>query len=105
MTTDLGTDAARTELTVTACMVGLAVGQLLVGPLSDRVGRRPRLLLGMLLYAITSSACAFAGSLPLLVVLRFTQGFFGGAGIDIARAIVRDLYDTAAAARCSPCSW
>ncbi|WP_146060253.1 multidrug effflux MFS transporter [Amycolatopsis sp. CA-128772] len=99
LTADLGTDAARAELTVTACMVGLAVGQLLVGPLSDRVGRRRPLLTGMLLYAIISLACAFAGSLPLLVVLRFAQGAFGGAGIVIARSIVRDLYDTAGAAR------
>nr|WP_240974240.1 multidrug effflux MFS transporter [Nonomuraea sp. FMUSA5-5] len=99
LTVGLGTDAAQAELTVTACMVGLAVGQLVVGPLSDRVGRRTPLLSGMLLYAIISVACAFAASLPLLVALRFAQGAFGGAGIVIARSIVRDLYDTAGAAK------
>ncbi|MFF5078271.1 multidrug effflux MFS transporter [Actinoplanes sp. NPDC000266] len=99
LTVELGAEPAHAELTVTACMLGLAAGQMIVGPLSDRYGRRPPLLIGMLLYAISSLACAFAPSLTLLIVLRFAQGAFGGAGIVIARAIVRDLCDTATAAR------
>jgi DHA1 family bicyclomycin/chloramphenicol resistance-like MFS transporter len=96
---DLQTGAAETQLTITGCLVGLAVGQLVVGSLSDSRGRRLPLLLGLGGYAATSFLCAVTSSIHLLIVLRVLQGLAGGAGIVIARAVVRDLYSGVAAAR------
>lgn len=90
---------AVAQLTLSACMVGLALGQLVLGPVSDRYGRRTPLLIGVGAYAVTSLACAFATDISLLITLRLLQGMAGGAGIVIARAVVRDLCDTATAAR------
>ncbi|WP_214402710.1 multidrug effflux MFS transporter [Pseudonocardia lacus] len=99
MAADLATTEAATQLTLSACMVGMALGQLLVGPLTDRVGRRGPLLAGVALFAVTAGLCALAPSIELLLVLRLVSGLAGGAGIVIARAMVRDLYQGAAAAR------
>jgi DHA1 family bicyclomycin/chloramphenicol resistance-like MFS transporter len=96
---DLGAGASATQLTLTACLLGLAMGQLLLGPVSDARGRRAPLLAGLVAYAAASIACAAAPSIATLVVLRFAQGFAGAAGIVIARAIVRDVSSGAAAAR------
>ncbi|MCO1578488.1 multidrug effflux MFS transporter [Crossiella sp. SN42] len=96
---DLGSTAAQVQLTLTACLIGLALGQLVIGPLSDILGRRRPLLAGLAVYAVTSVACVFANSVGLLVGLRFIQGVAGAAGIVIARAIVRDLYSGVAAAK------
>ncbi len=85
------TDAAA-QLSLAACIVGLAVGQLCVGPWSDRVGRRRPLLAGVAVFAVVSAACAVTTSMPLLIVLRFVQGAAGAAGIVIGRAIVADKY-------------
>jgi DHA1 family bicyclomycin/chloramphenicol resistance-like MFS transporter len=92
-----GTDAAA-QLTMTACMVGLAVGQVVVGPVSDRYGRRWPLLIGVTVYALSSLLCALAPNMGVLIALRLVQGLAGAAGIVIARATVRDLYETGAAA-------
>ncbi|MCW2641276.1 MAG: Bcr/CflA family drug resistance efflux transporter [Dactylosporangium sp.] len=92
------TGASQVQLTLTACLVGLAVGQLLVGPLSDRWGRRRPVLAGLGLYAVTSLLCALAASPAALTVARLGQGIAGGAAIVIARAVVRDLHSGAAAA-------
>jgi DHA1 family bicyclomycin/chloramphenicol resistance-like MFS transporter len=89
---------SHVQLTLTACLVGLAVGQLLVGPLSDRWGRRRPVLAGLGLYAATSLLCALATSAAALTVARLGQGIAGGAAIVIARAVVRDLHSGAAAA-------
>ncbi len=99
LTRDFGASASEGQLTLTACLAGLALGQMVFGPLSDRLGRRPPLLVGLAAYAAASFACAFAQSLWLLVALRLVQGLAGAAGIVIARAIVRDLRSGAAAAR------
>jgi len=99
LTRDFGASASEGQLTLTACLAGLALGQMVFGPLSDRLGRRPPLLVGLAAYAAASFACAFAQSLWLLVALRLAQGLAGAAGIVIARAIVRDLRSGAAAAR------
>lgn len=99
MATDLATTEAAAQLSLSVCMIGLALGQLLVGPVTDRVGRRLPLLVGVGLFAVTAGLCALAPSIELLLVLRFLGGLAGGAGIVIARAMVRDLYDGAAAAR------
>ena len=89
---DLATSASAAQLSITACLVGLALGQLVAGPLSDRLGRRRPLVVGLLAYVLASTACAFAPSVEVLVALRFVQGLAGAAGIVISRAIARDLY-------------
>jgi Bcr/CflA subfamily drug resistance transporter len=89
---DLGTSASAAQLSITACLVGLALGQLVAGPLSDRLGRRRPLMVGLLAYLLASVACALAPSVMVLVVLRLIQGLGGAAGIVISRAIARDLY-------------
>jgi DHA1 family bicyclomycin/chloramphenicol resistance-like MFS transporter len=96
---DLHAQAWETQLTLTSCLAGLAVGQLLAGPLSDRLGRRRPLLVGLAAYVAASLACAASPSIFVLVVLRLVQGLAGAAGIVIARAVVRDLRSGAAAAR------
>ena len=90
MAANLRTTASATQLTLTACLIGLALGQLFVGPLSDARGRRRPLLIGMTLYTATSLLCAFAPSVWLLIPLRLAQGAAGGAAIVIATAAVRD---------------
>ncbi|WP_280504345.1 multidrug effflux MFS transporter [Nocardia farcinica] len=96
---DLGISSVTGQLTMTTCMIGLALGQLVVGPLSDRFGRRKPLLIGVAVYAIASLLCALTSGAGTLIALRLVQGIAGGAGVVIARAIVRDLFDTEAAAR------
>ncbi len=80
-------------------MLGLATGQLFTGPLSDALGRRRPLVTALAGFIAASLACAFAPSIWILIVLRFMQGTFGGAGVVIARAVVRDLFRGVAAAR------
>ncbi|MCD9020350.1 multidrug effflux MFS transporter [Cohnella sp. NL03-T5] len=89
---NLNTSSSYAQLSLTACMIGLSVGQLFAGPLSDVHGRRKPLLIGLLLYAVSSILCAFSTSIGVLVLLRFIQGFAGSAGIVISRAVVRDMY-------------
>ena len=89
---DLGATDALAQLTMSACMVGLALGQLVAGPVSDRVGRRGPLLAGLVAFAVASVLCALAPDLWLLVVLRLVQGLAGAAGLVLSRAMVRDLY-------------
>ncbi len=96
---DLGATPAEVQLTLTACLLGLALGQLIAGPLSDTFGRRRPLLAGLALYAVASLLCAVAPSIWLFVVLRLLQGLGGAAGIVISRAVVRDHYQGSAAAR------
>jgi DHA1 family bicyclomycin/chloramphenicol resistance-like MFS transporter len=94
---DLHTDAGSVQLTLTAALTGLALGQLVVGPLSDRWGRRRPLLVGGALYTAASLACAVAPSVGVLTACRLVQGLAGAAGVVIARAVVRDLYEGVAA--------
>ncbi len=97
--TDFDTGASQIQLTLSACLLGLAIGQLVAGPLSDAYGRRPPLLIGLAGFAIVSLLCAVAPNIYVLIGLRFAQGFTGAAGIVIGRAIVRDLHSGRAAAR------
>jgi MFS transporter, DHA1 family, multidrug resistance protein len=99
LTRDLGASASAGQLTLTGCMLGIAAGQLFTGPLSDSLGRRRPLLAGLVGYIAASLACAAAPSIETLIVLRFVQGTVGGVGVVIARAIVRDLFRGATAAR------
>ncbi|WP_051114225.1 Bcr/CflA family multidrug efflux MFS transporter [Actinopolymorpha alba] len=91
MTQDLQTNNSLLQLTLSAALVGLAVGQAVSGPVSDAVGRRRPLLVGLAAYVGASIVCAFAQSVGVLIAARLLQAFAGAAGIVIARAIVRDL--------------
>lgn len=95
----LDASSSEAQLTISATIIGLALGQLVLGPLSDRTGRRPPVLAGIALFVVASVLIAAAPSLTALLVLRFVQGFAGSAGTVIARACVRDLVEGAAAAR------
>lgn len=99
LATDLGTTAAVIGLTLTACLIGLAAGQLVAGPLSDRLGRRRPLLAGLVIYTLASLLCAIAADATQLIAFRAIQGAAGAAGIVIARAVVRDLHTGSALAR------
>jgi MFS transporter, DHA1 family, multidrug resistance protein len=99
MSHDLSASASAAQLTVTACLIGLGVGQLLAGPVSDALGRRPVLLVGLAAYVVASLACAAAPTVWALVAVRFVQGLAGAVGIVLARAIVRDGEAGAALAR------
>ncbi|MEV7008986.1 multidrug effflux MFS transporter [Streptosporangium sp. NPDC051022] len=96
---EMGTGQAQVQLTLTACLVGLSIGQVLAGPISDTRGRRGPLLAGIAAYAIASLLCAFSPSVYGLVGFRLLQGVAGGAALVIVRAVVRDLYEGAAIAR------
>jgi MFS transporter, DHA1 family, multidrug resistance protein len=84
--------ASQVQLTLTACLIGLALGQSLAGPLSDSLGRRRPLLVGVAAFALASLLCAIAPSVALLTAGRFVQGIAGAAGIVLAQAVVRDMY-------------
>jgi DHA1 family bicyclomycin/chloramphenicol resistance-like MFS transporter len=92
LTQELRTTSSAAQLTLAALLVGLASGQLVAGPLSDRLGRRPPVLAGLIGFVIASVGCALAPSVAVLVGLRFLQGFAGAAAVVVARAVVRDLY-------------
>jgi DHA1 family bicyclomycin/chloramphenicol resistance-like MFS transporter len=89
---DLGVSVVTVPLTLTAAMLGLGLGQVFYGPLSDRFGRKKPLLAGLLLFTVASLACAWAPSFEVLLGMRFLQSLGGSAGVVIGRAIVRDLY-------------
>ena len=89
----LDTTDALGQATMSACMVGLGLGQLIVGPLSDRLGRRPPLIVGVAAFALLSVVCTAAPSIELLLLARFLQGVAGSAGIVICLAIARDQFE------------
>ncbi|MGH6915172.1 MAG: multidrug effflux MFS transporter, partial [Geminicoccales bacterium] len=80
------------QLTLTLYLIGMGACQLFYGPLSDRFGRRPVLIGGLVLYLVASLAAALAASIEILIAARLFQAIGGGAGLTLARAIVRDLY-------------
>jgi DHA1 family bicyclomycin/chloramphenicol resistance-like MFS transporter len=95
----LGASTAEVQLTISAYLIGFAVGQILYGPVSDRHGRKPVLLAAVALYCAASLACALSTSIEMLIVARAMQALGGSGGIVLARAIVRDLYSGARAGR------
>ncbi|MFJ3641967.1 multidrug effflux MFS transporter [Streptomyces sp. NPDC090108] len=99
VTRTLHAPAAPVQLTLTACLAGMALGQLVIGPMSDRWGRRRPLLAGLALYLVATALCALAPNVEALIAFRLAQGLAGAAGIVVARAVVRDLYDGVAMAR------
>lgn len=96
---DLGANASQVQLSLTACLVGLAVGQVVIGPISDSRGRRGPLLVCIALFVLASALCALAPNTAMLVLGRFLQGFTASAGVVLSRAVVRDVFDGAALTR------
>ena len=89
---DLQSNTSVAQLTLTFSLLGMALGQLFLGPLSDQKGRRMPLVISLMVYCVSSILCAFAPSVWWLIVLRFIQGVSGAGGMVISRAIVRDMY-------------
>ncbi|CAN2254190.1 Bcr/CflA family multidrug efflux MFS transporter [Bacillus vallismortis] len=89
---DLSASASLVQLSLTACLVGLTIGQLIVGPVSDAQGRRKPLLICIFLFALSSLFCALSPNITTLVTARFLQGFTASAGLVLSRAIVRDVF-------------
>ncbi len=89
---DLGASMAQAQLTLTALLLAFGLSQLVWGPLSDRFGRRPILLIGLLAYALAAVGSALSQTMDQLILWRTVQGAAMGAGVMCARAIVRDLY-------------
>ena len=89
---DLDASTSSAQLTMTTCLLGLALGQIVAGPISDRHGRRRPLIAGLVLFVAASAMCAFSTSIVALVVFRLIQGLAGAVGLVIAVAAGRDLY-------------
>jgi len=96
---DVAASPSLVQASLSACILGLALGQLLWGPVSDAVGRRPPLFVGLAAYAVMSILCALAPTAEALVAARLAQGLAGSAALVIAMAVARDLYHGAAAAK------
>jgi DHA1 family bicyclomycin/chloramphenicol resistance-like MFS transporter len=96
---DFGASPSAAQVTVTTYLLGLALGQLLSGPVSDVHGRRRPLVAGMAIFTVTTLACSLAPSLPVLAGMRLVQGTSAAVGVAVGRAFVRDLYAGAAGAR------
>ncbi|MEU6643322.1 Bcr/CflA family multidrug efflux MFS transporter [Saccharomonospora sp. NPDC046836] len=99
MATDLRTGDATLQITLAAFVVGLGLGQLVIGPLSDAFGRRRPLLAGVAVFIAASVVCTVSPSIEVLIAARVVQAFGAAAGMVIARAAVRDLYSGVAMAR------
>jgi DHA1 family bicyclomycin/chloramphenicol resistance-like MFS transporter len=89
---DLGAGSDSVKLTLTTYMLGFAIGQLFYGPLSDRYGRRPVLLVGVSFFIATTLACSLAPSIGSLIGLRVLQGLGAASGAVLSRALTRDAY-------------
>ena len=96
---DLGTSIGLVEVTLAVFLLGMAIGQVFWGILSDRVGRRVALVAGCLMFFLMAIVCAVTHSIGVLIAARLIMGIGGSAGQVVARAIVRDLYDKTEAAR------
>ncbi len=89
---DLGTTATAVQLTMTATLIGGAFGQLVIGPLSDRLGRRRPVLIGLTLHVVMSLMCALAPGIEALIGARVLQGFFNASATVVAMAVIRDRF-------------
>jgi len=92
MTTALGSTPAEAQLTLSVFLIGFASTQIFYGPLSDRYGRRPVLLVGLTLFVLATALCTVATSMPMLIAARFLQALGASGPIVLARAVARDLY-------------
>ncbi|HEY7229218.1 MAG TPA: multidrug effflux MFS transporter [Pseudolabrys sp.] len=95
----LDASTAQVQLTISAYLIGFAVGQIFYGPISDRHGRKPVLLSAIAIYCVASLACSLSTSIEMLIVARAFQALGGSGGIVLTRAIVRDIYSGAHAGR------
>ncbi|MGX9134941.1 multidrug effflux MFS transporter [Rummeliibacillus sp. JY-2-4R] len=89
---EFDTTASLVQISLTTCLLGLGLGQLIIGPMSDVQGRRKPLLIFLILYLIASLTCAFAPNIYFFITSRFIQGFAAAGGLVISRAVVRDVY-------------
>lgn len=89
---DFNTTTSNSQLTLSLFMIGLALGNLFVGPISDAIGRKTPLIVAMLLFTLASIGIIFVENIWIMIALRFVQGFCGGAGAVVSRAISSDLY-------------
>ncbi|WP_111893375.1 multidrug effflux MFS transporter [Acinetobacter sp. MB5] len=92
ISSDLHTSVPLSQLSLTAALIGLGIGQLFFGPWSDRIGRRKPLMLALALFTLSSIGCMFVQDITQMVVMRFIQGFAGAGGAVLARAIASDRY-------------
>ncbi len=99
LSAEMGATDSQAQLTITGLLLGLGLGQLLVGPLSDSVGRRKPLLIGLAAHGLTSVLCALAPSITMLAVTRTLQGLAGAAVAVVSMAVVRDLFSGIRAAQ------
>ncbi|WP_252902773.1 MFS transporter [Paucilactobacillus hokkaidonensis] len=88
----LNTSASLVQLSISTCLIGLAVGQLFIGPLSDRIGRKPPLLAGLILFTLTSLMLTQISNIWWFLLIRFIQGLAGSAGQVLSRAIAKDMF-------------
>lgn len=88
----LNTSASLVQLSISTCLIGLAVGQLFVGPISDHIGRKPPLLVGLVLFTLTSLALGWIDNIWWFLSIRFIQGLAGSAGHVLSRAIAKDMF-------------
>ncbi len=86
------TTASLVQISLTTCLLGLGIGQLIIGPLSDVLGRRKPLVIFLFLYLLASLTCSIAPNIYTLIGSRFIQGFSAAGGLVISRAVVRDVY-------------
>ncbi len=96
---DLSSSTAQVQHTISAFLAGLCLGMLFYGPLSDRYGRRPLLLGSLIVYALATLGCLFSGSVEQLIAWRFLQALGGAGALVLARAVARDLFGLAQAAK------
>ena len=99
MVEEFQTHPTSIQPAITLFLMALGAAQLVFGPLSDRFGRRPILLIGLACYALAGLGCLFAPTVGALILARVVQGFAGGSGPSVSRAVVRDIYGKAHAAR------
>lgn len=92
LVTCFDTTASRVQLSLTFSMIGLAVGQIFLGPVSDKFGRKRPLVISMFFFVLSSIGCVFSPSVEIFILARFIQGFSGAGGIVISKSIATDLY-------------
>ncbi|ANU10999.1 Bcr/CflA family drug resistance efflux transporter [Planococcus antarcticus DSM 14505] len=89
---ELDAHVSLVQLSLTACLIGLAAGQIVIGPLSDANGRRKPLIVSVILFALSSLLCAVAPTIEMLIVARFLQGFTASGGVVLSKAVVSDMF-------------